>query len=356
LTQQQHTRALLENGYRENQRLYQRYLDEIQESELKIQHLFTETERLKQQNQKAGEDRIGLGKEQDKKQTEFGELSKLQEKDEQQTILFNQNIEVLRKQMYEYQMQEKDLDFKQKSIRDRISQVYKVELEDCSDLGIWQEQDKEIITGKISELKQKLDSLGTVNLIAIEEYEELKKRYDFLTQQQNDLNQARQSLNELINKINRKTRQMFLDTFEKIKREFRNYFRMLFGGGEAQVVLTDETNILESGIEIICRPPGKKLQNVLALSGGEKALAAVALIFAIFKVRPAPFCVLDEVDAALDEANIGRFSSILQEFAQRSQFLVITHNKRTIANADIMYGITMQDPGISKIVSVRFSK
>ena len=146
-----------------------------------------------------------------------------------------------------------------------------------------------------------------------------------------------------------------MDTLKKIQVEFRNYFRMLFGEGETQILLTDEANPLESGIEIICRPPGKKLQNVLALSGGEKALAAVALIFAIFKIKPAPFCVLDEVDAALDEANISRFSGILQEFAKDSQFLVITHNKRTIINADIMYGITMQEPGISKIVSVKFS-
>ena len=148
---------------------------------------------------------------------------------------------------------------------------------------------------------------------------------------------------------------MFLDTFKKIQVEFRNYLRMLFAGGEGQIILTDEGDPLESGIEIICRPPGKKLQNILALSGGEKALSAVALIFAIFKIKPAPFCVLDEVDAALDEANIGRFGTILQEFAKYSQFLIITHNKKTITNADVMYGITMQNSGISKIVSVKFS-
>jgi len=229
-----------------------------------------------------------------------------------------------------------------------------VNLEEAAQVS--QEQDRETLTVQITELKKKLDSYGQVNLIAIEEYDELKARYDFLTQQQNDLIQAKQSLNEAINKINRTARQMFLDTFKQIQEGFHNYFRMLFGGGEAKTFLIDEDNPLESGIEIICRPPGKKLQNVLALSGGEKALSAVALLFAIFKVKPAPFCVLDEVDASLDEANIARFSAILQEFTKNSQFLVITHNKRTIANADVMYGITMQESGVSKIVSVKFSK
>jgi chromosome segregation protein len=218
-----------------------------------------------------------------------------------------------------------------------------------------QDIDADTVTQEIERLKEKLDSYGTVNLVAIEEYDELKKRYDFLIQQQTDLLTAKESLHQAILKINRTTKQMFLETFEKVREEFRNYFRMLFNGGDAQLFLIDEQDPLESGIEIICRPPGKKLQNVLLLSGGEKSMSAIALIFAIFKVKPSPFCVLDEIDAALDEANVDRFSRILQEFAKASQFIVITHNKKTIVNANVMYGITMQESGVSKIVSVKFA-
>ena len=263
-------------------------------------------------------------------------------------------IDTLKNKLYELQMQNKDVDFKITSIKDRILQAYKIDLDiSC---GVPQETDKNILFQDIKRLKEKLDACGTVNLVAIEEYDELKKRYDFLTQQQNDLVCAKESVHQAILKINRTTKKMFLETFERVRQEFRNYFKLLFNGGDAQIFLIDEQDPLESGIEIICRPPGKKLQNVLLLSGGEKSLSAIALIFAIFKVKPSLFCVLDEIDAALDEANVDRFSRILQEFAKNSQFIVITHNKKTIANAGVMYGITMQESGVSKIVSVKFAE
>ncbi|MEW6100707.1 MAG: hypothetical protein AB1481_00215, partial [Candidatus Omnitrophota bacterium] len=263
-------------------------------------------------------------------------------------------LDVMKTHLYELQMQNKDIDYKYSGMKERLSQSYKIDLDTIGEP--LESLDAGIINTEIEQLKQKLDSYGTVNLVAIEEYDELKERYDFLVQQQGDLNSAKESLHQAILKINRTTKQMFMETFEKVREEFRNYFRMLFNGGDAQVFLIDEEDPLESGIEIICRPPGKKLQNVLLLSGGEKSLSAIALIFAIFKVKPSPFCILDEIDAALDEANVDRFSRMLHEFAQVSQFIVITHNKKTIANADVMYGITMQQSGVSRIVSVKFAK
>ena len=267
-----------------------------------------------------------------------------------------QELDTIKNRLYESQMQLKDIEYKYTSLRERMLAAYKVDMEGIGELAPDVDKDPQSLSRQIESLKAKVDSYGTVNLVAIEEYDELKKRYDFLIQQQNDLLSSKESLHQAILKINRTTKQMFLETFEKVKLEFRNYFKLLFNGGDAQIFLVDEQDPLESGIEIICRPPGKKLQNVLLLSGGEKSLSAIALIFAIFKVKPAPFCILDEIDAALDEANVDRFARLLQEFASHSQFIVITHNKRTITNADVMYGITMEESGLSKIVSVKFAK
>jgi chromosome segregation protein len=261
-------------------------------------------------------------------------------------------LDEIKNSLHELQMQDKDVEYKYATLKERMLQAYKMDLDAAEEPA--EAIDVDAVTQEIAELKRRLDSYGTVNMVAIEEYDELKQRYDFLIQQQTDLVNAKESLHQAILKINRTTKQMFIETFEKVREEFKTYFRMLFNGGDAQLFLVDENDPLESGIEIICRPPGKKLQNVLLLSGGEKSMAAIALIFAIFKVKPSPFCILDEIDAALDEANVDRFGRMLTEFARGSQFIVITHNKKTIANANVMYGITMQQSGISKIVSVKF--
>ena len=263
-------------------------------------------------------------------------------------------LDQIKNRLHDLKMQDKDVDYRYGTIKERMLSAYKIDLD--AQLEVTKELDYQGLLNAINELKKKLDSYGSVNLVAIEEYDELKQRYDFLIQQQTDLLTAKESLHQAILKINRITKQMFMETFEKVKVEFKNYFRLLFNGGDAQLFLIDEQDPLESGIEIICRPPGKKLQNVLLLSGGEKTMSAIALIFAILKVKPSPFCILDEIDAALDEANVDRFSRVLQEFAKTSQFIVITHNKKTIVNADIMYGITMEQSGVSKIVSVKLSQ
>lgn len=214
---------------------------------------------------------------------------------------------------------------------------------------------REDIDTSIAEIRTKLESMGPVNLVAIEEYKELEERYQFLTEQQEDLINAKQQLLDMIRKINNTTTEMFSDTFNAVNENFQVMFKQLFGGGSAKLVLLDEEDVLESGIEIIARPPGKKLQGVSLLSGGERTLTAVGLLFALYMVKPSPFCLLDELDAALDESNIGRFVDTVSGFIQKSQFLVITHNKRTISAADVLYGITMEKKGVSKIVSVKFS-
>ncbi len=209
---------------------------------------------------------------------------------------------------------------------------------------------------QIESLQQKLDEIGPVNLVAIEEYEETEQRYQFLSKQNDDLVSAKAQLLEVINRINVQTRQMFIETFEKVRENFRLMFTEVFGGGKADLILSDENDVLESGIEIMARPPGKQLQSISLLSGGEQTMTAVSLLFSIYQVKPSPFCVLDELDAPLDESNINRFVRVLQRFITNSQFIVITHNKRTIGMADVLYGVTMEERGISKIVSVKFHK
>ena len=197
--------------------------------------------------------------------------------------------------------------------------------------------------------------MGPVNLVAIDEHEEYEERYTFLMKEQSDLLTAKQQILEMIKKINKTTTDLFIETFNKVNNEFQIMFKDLFGGGSAKLVLTDEDDILEAGIEIIARPPGKKLQSISLLSGGERTMTAVALLFSLFKVKPSPFCVLDELDAALDDANISRFVSTLKNFIKESQFVIITHNRQTIAEASAIYGVTMESKGISKIVSMQFS-
>jgi chromosome segregation protein len=207
----------------------------------------------------------------------------------------------------------------------------------------------------VVELTEKIDRMGPVNLDAIQEFEELEERYNFLEKQNEDLVNSKAELLEVITKINVTTKVLFAETFEKIRTNFQEMFTELFGGGKANLLLTDESDPLESGIEIVAKPPGKQLSSITLLSGGEKTMTAVALLFSIYMVKPSPFCVLDEMDAPLDESNINRFIKILDRFEKQSQFVVITHNKRTIARADMVFGVTMEEHGVSKLVSVKFS-
>ncbi len=208
----------------------------------------------------------------------------------------------------------------------------------------------------IADLTRRLDDMGPVNLDAVQEYDELEERHKFLETQNNDLTNSRRELLDVISRINSTTKKLFAKTFEQVRVSFREMFAELFGGGRADLSLMDESDPLNCGIEISAKPPGKQLQNISLFSGGERTMIAVALLFAIYMVRPSPFCVLDELDAALDESNINRFIRVLERFVAQSQFIIITHNKRTIAKADILYGVTMEERGVSKLVGMKLTE
>jgi len=201
--------------------------------------------------------------------------------------------------------------------------------------------------------REEQKKLGQVNLMAVEEFAEVKERYEFLQNQLEDLRKAKEDLKSITGQIRSESTELFLDTYEKIRKNFHVMFRRLFGGGRAELKLSDTDNVLESGIEIYVQPPGKKLENIALLSGGERSLTAVALLFATYMVKPSPFCILDEIDAALDEENVGRFVNLLREFGKTSQFVIITHNKKTVMGARTLLGVTMEESGISKIVAIR---
>ncbi|MDP8259635.1 MAG: AAA family ATPase [Candidatus Gygaella obscura] len=296
-------------------------------------------------------DELGLSLSDDRKLQE--EVNQLLKSCYEEISAFQNEIEDHRNNLHELRLNEQKIGYEKDSLRQTMLQSYQINIDDIDMNKDLPEESALLI--EIEPIKNRLGNYGNVNLVAIDEYDELKKRYDFLIQQQEDLNQAKDSLREAITKINRTTRKMFIETFERIREEFKKHFKLLFGGGSADLYLSDPDNVLESGIEIVCRPPGKKLQNVLLLSGGEKSMAAIALLFSLFKVKPSPFCILDEIDAALDESNVGRYGQMVKDFSHQSQFIIITHNKKTIVNANVMYGITMQNSGISNIVSVKLS-
>jgi chromosome segregation protein len=206
----------------------------------------------------------------------------------------------------------------------------------------------------VSSLAAAIERLGPVNLLALEEHRESSERLTFLTTQRDDLLRSIAELQDSIRKINATSSERFRHAFASINENFKAMFSRLFQGGTAEMRLLDDNDLLESGVEIVAQPPGKRNQSILLLSGGEKALTAIALLMAIFRYKPSPFCILDEVDAPLDEANIDRFTKLLRDMTEDTQFIAITHNKRTMETADVMYGVTMEEPGCSKIVSVRF--
>ena len=247
------------------------------------------------------------------------------------------------------------LQYEQTNLTTQLEENYEL------DFGVAQQlaeniEDVEQVRRKVKLLKQSIEELGPVNLTAIEEFERVQERHVFLSEQRNDLLMAKETLHEAIKEMDGEMTARFNDTFISIRAQFKEAFRELFGGGQADLVLIDPNNLLETGIEIVGQPPGKKLQSLSLLSGGERALTAIALLFAILNTRPVPFCILDEVEAALDESNVIRYSQYLKKYSKETQFIVITHRKGTMEGADVLYGITMQESGVSKLVSVKLEE
>ncbi len=265
-------------------------------------------------------------------------------------------VRKLEERQHAVQLSAHEVRHERQTLADRLREDYAIELAELDQQQFTDQElaERELVEQEIADLRRKVQNLGNVNLDALAELEELESRFTHLADQHEDLTKAKNQLEQIIHRINADSRRLFSETLEVVKQNFQALFRKLFGGGHADVVLEEGVDILDSGIEIIARPPGKEPRNISLLSGGEKTLTCVALLLAIFQYRPSPFCVLDEVDAALDEANIERFITVLQEFLAWTQFIVVTHSKKTMTCASTLYGVTMEESGVSKRVAVRF--
>jgi chromosome segregation protein len=256
-------------------------------------------------------------------------------------------LKALQKSLSESHLKQSEIQMKMSQMRDAMLNAYD---EDIA-LNEPPPQAPTVDPNRIKTLKKEIEALGAVNAEALEEFRAIKERYRFLTEQQSDLTQSIQRLEDMLNRLNATVRAKLKEAFEALNEKFKEIFTRLFGNGAAEIILLED-DILEAGIEIIARPPGKKPRNLLALSGGEKALTAISLLFAGFMIKPTPLCILDEVDAALDEINTDRFSDMIKELSNETQFIMISHNKNTITAADYIYGVTMEEPGVSGVVSM----
>jgi len=240
-------------------------------------------------------------------------------------------------------------------MKERLSVEFRVELDDIIAEPRTTDTSLEELQSGSDRMKKRLENMGEINPTAIEAYTEMKKRYEFILEQKNDLVSAKDSLLQTIQEVEATANQQFLDTFNKVRENFQKVFKALFSEEDtADMILVDPTNLAETGIDIVAKPKGKRPSSITQLSGGEKTLTATALLFSIYLIKPAPFCILDEVDAPLDDANVGKFTQMIKKFSDNSQFIIVTHNKQTMSAVDVIYGVTMQEPGVSKLVPVDF--
>jgi chromosome segregation protein len=270
--------------------------------------------------------------------------------------------EQIRRRIHRFEQQQHKLDLDARELQhdrnalaERLREDYGIEIAEMDrEVSDEEEEQRAQTEAEIADLRQKINRIGAVNLDALEELDELDGRFESLSGQYQDLTQAKESLERIIQKINADSRRLFTETLEAIRANFQVLYRRAFGGGHADIVMEEGKDVLDSGVDIVANPPGKPSFSNSLLSGGEKAMTAVSLLLAIFQFRPSPFCILDEVDAPFDEANIDRFISVLTDFLKSSKFVIVTHSKKTMTAADTIYGVTMQESGVSKRVSVRF--
>ncbi|TYP77685.1 chromosome segregation protein SMC [Paenibacillus methanolicus] len=291
----------------------------------------------------------------DLKRAERAEMMRELEQGESETKEQRTQLRQVEEQMRQTEIASNRLDVELDNLLRKLSEEYELSYE-LAKSKYPVPEDVPALQNEVRDLKRKISALGEVNLGAIDEYERVKERYEFLDEQKNDLIEAKTTLYQVIREMDDEMSKRFSTTFEAIRGHFVVVFGKLFGGGRADLVMVDPDRVLDSGIDIVAQPPGKKLQNLQLLSGGERALTAIALLFAILQVKPVPFCVLDEVEAALDEANVARFAQYLREFSSLTQFIVVTHRKGTMEEADVLYGVTMEEGGVSKLVSVRLEE
>ncbi|NMC73037.1 MAG: chromosome segregation protein SMC [Geobacteraceae bacterium] len=332
-----HLESELENGSRERDRIR----ESLAAGEQELRRLLCEQQRL--------EEEVAAIR------SRYEAQAALVDEGERQVKELRSAAENLSRQVGEKNLGMAETVMRLQNLEETVVDKYRVSISDLIPRFAGRDDDEGKTRDRQAELAGLIEGIGEVNLTAIEEFREIESRFEFLSGQKTDLEESLHGLQQAIQRINRTTRKRFLDTFLQVNEKFQEVFPRLFCGGRAELRLTNEQDLLETGIDIVIQPPGKRLQNVNLLSGGEKALTAVALMFAIFLIKPAPFCLLDEVDAPLDEANIGRFNEMVREMSSFSQFIIITHNKATMTNTDVLYGVTMEEPGVSKLVSVKLS-
>ncbi len=281
-------------------------------------------------------------------------IERLRKLEEEESETKEQRVQLkhIQEQLHQTEVRVNRLDVELENLLKKLAEDYELSFE-LAQSRYPIPEDIQGTQNEVRELKRQISMLGDVNLGAIEEYQRVKERYEFLSTQRDDLVNAKQALYQVIKELEDEMSKRFIETFQEIREHFSVVFAKLFGGGRADLILTDPNRLLDTGVDIVAQPPGKKLQNLQLLSGGERALTAMALLFAILNVKPVPFCVLDEVEAALDEANVSRFAEYLREFSTSTQFIVVTHRKGTMEEADVLYGVAMEESGVSKLVSVR---